>query len=171
MSLRVVYSRETKYDIKGFTSPVELPYISCKNLAEVEHIRHYLQESCKYLTFNTKPVRFCQIRHCLQIQTFLARFLQAQTTIATFLDSWKCLQRVPGVLIQTLCAVVDEVFETQSVVEHLLELLEREFVQLNAGTHCQQEKNCVGDILDHIPHQRHFDPASYKFTWNSCHVD
>ena len=34
-------------------TPVELPYISCKNLAEVVHIRHYLQESCKYLTFQT----------------------------------------------------------------------------------------------------------------------
>ena len=27
------------------SAPVELPYISCKNLAEVVHIRHYLQES------------------------------------------------------------------------------------------------------------------------------
>ena len=34
-------------------APVELPYISCKNLAEVVHIRHYLQESCKNLTFQT----------------------------------------------------------------------------------------------------------------------
>ena len=37
---------------------IELPYISCKNLALVIYIRHYLQESCKYLTFQTKPVRF-----------------------------------------------------------------------------------------------------------------
>ena len=27
------------------TPLVEVPYISCKNLAEVEHVRHYLQVS------------------------------------------------------------------------------------------------------------------------------
>ena len=49
---------------------------------------HFLQESCRSGTYQTlsarilqvsyisdKPVRFWQIRHFLQIQTFLARFL------------------------------------------------------------------------------------------------
>ena len=36
-----------------FRTLVELQYISCKNLAEVVHIRHYLRESCKNLRFET----------------------------------------------------------------------------------------------------------------------
>ena len=65
---------------------VELPHISCKNLAEEEHIRHYLQESYKYLTLQAnlfdsdrsdisrKLRRFLQdswadlVRHCLKIE-------------------------------------------------------------------------------------------------------
>ena len=66
---------------------------------------HFLQESCRSGTFQTlsarilqeswisdKPVRFLQIRHFLQIQTFLARFLQVKTFLARFLDGRKCLE-------------------------------------------------------------------------------
>ena len=68
------------------TALVELPYISFKNLAEVEHIRHYLQESCKYLTFQTKPVKFCQIKNFLQFPTFVARCLQVRIILSSFVD-------------------------------------------------------------------------------------
>ena len=60
---------------------------------------HFLQESCRSGTFQTlsarilqeswisdKPVRFLQIKHFLQIETFLARFLQVKTFRARFLD-------------------------------------------------------------------------------------
>ena len=62
---------------------VELPYISCKNLAEVVQIRHYLQESFKNLRCQTnlsdsgrsdiscRVIRFLQ--DFQQVKTFLAR--------------------------------------------------------------------------------------------------
>ena len=54
------------------------------HIAEVVHIRHYLQES--YIS--DKPIRFWQIRHFLQIQKFLARFLQVRTFLAGFSDKF-----------------------------------------------------------------------------------
>ena len=67
--------------INQLHTPVEMPpYVSCKNLAEVERIRHYLQESCKFLTFQTNlsdSVRsdiFGRFRRFLQDSwTYLAR--------------------------------------------------------------------------------------------------
>ena len=53
---------ERKISNCNIASPVELLYISCKNLAELVHIRHYLQKSCNYLKFQTN----------LTYQTFLA---------------------------------------------------------------------------------------------------
>ena len=78
-----------KLDVVG-PSPVELPYISCKNLAEVVHIKHYLQKSCKNHRFQSnlsdsgisdiscRVRRFlqdsCRSRHSLQDSwTYLAR--------------------------------------------------------------------------------------------------
>ena len=50
---------------------VELPYISCKNPAEVEHIRHYLQESSKYLTFQTNQSNSVRSDISCRIKRFL----------------------------------------------------------------------------------------------------
>ena len=71
-------------------APVELPYISCKNLAEVVHFRHYLQESCKNLGFQTnlsdscRSDISCRFRHFLQDSCRSRHFLQ---------DSWTDLAR------------------------------------------------------------------------------
>ena len=50
-------NKQCKLRLVEFSTLVEPSYISCKNLAEVEHIRYYLQKPCKYLTIQTKPVR------------------------------------------------------------------------------------------------------------------
>ena len=71
-------------------TPVKLPYISCKNLAEVVHIRYYLQESCKNLRFQTnlsdsgRSDISCRVRRFLQDCCRSRHFLQ---------DSWTDLAR------------------------------------------------------------------------------
>ena len=72
-------------------TPVELPYISCKNLAEVVHIRHYLQESCKNLGFQTNLSDSCRS----DISCRFRRFLQDSCRSRHFLqDSWTDLAEV-----------------------------------------------------------------------------
>ena len=76
--------------LPGIVSPVELPYISCKNLAEVVHFRHYLQESCKNLGFQTNLSDSCRS----DISCRLRRFLQDSCRSRHFLqDSWTDLAR------------------------------------------------------------------------------
>ena len=90
-------SRWTKSIFQKFTiieiinTQVELPYISCKKLAQVVHILHYLQESSKNLRFQTnlsdtgRPDISCRsrlllqdsltdlARQCLKLERFSAR--------------------------------------------------------------------------------------------------
>ena len=71
-------------------TPVELPYISCKNLGEVVHIRHYLQESCKNLGFQTNLSDSCRS----DISCRFRRSLQDSCRSRLFLqDSWTDLPR------------------------------------------------------------------------------
>ena len=74
-------------------SLVELAYISCKNLAEAEHIRHYVQESCKYLAFETisyfqdqafSSKLLPRFRHFLQDLTRSVIFFQITPKIQAF---------------------------------------------------------------------------------------
>ena len=72
------------------STPVELPYISCKNLAEVVHFRHYLQESCKNLGFQTNLSDSCRS----DISCRFRPFLQDSCRSRHFLqDSWTDLAR------------------------------------------------------------------------------
>ena len=84
-----VYARSLNMDdVMKFR--VELPYISCKNLAEVVHIRHYLQESCKNLGFQTNLSDSCRS----DISCRFRRFLQDSCRSRHFLqDSWTDLAR------------------------------------------------------------------------------
>ena len=69
---------------------VELPYISCKNLTEVVHIRHYLQVSCKNLRFQTKLSDSGRS----DISWRVRRFLQDSCRSRHFLqDSWTDIAR------------------------------------------------------------------------------
>ena len=70
------------FKMKFIGSIVELPYISCKNLANVVHSRRYLQESCKNLTFQTNLSDSgtsdisCKFRRFWQDSCRSRRFLQ-----------------------------------------------------------------------------------------------
>ena len=79
LTVKIVVPRLDIASTSGLKTLVERPHNFRKNGAEVEHIRHFLQESCKYLTFQTKIVRFRHIRPFLQIQTVLTKFLQVKT--------------------------------------------------------------------------------------------
>ena len=72
------------------SAAVELPYISCKNLAEVVRFRHYLQESCKNLGFQTNLSDSCRS----DISCRFRPFLQDSCRSRHFLqDSWTDLAR------------------------------------------------------------------------------
>ena len=73
--------------------------VSFEVFPPVELLYTFLQESCRSGSYQTlsarvlqlsyfpdKPVRFCQIRHFVQIRTFRTRFLQDHTFFARFLD-------------------------------------------------------------------------------------
>ena len=98
---------------------------------------HFLQESCRSGTYQTlsartlqeswisdKPVRFLQIRHFLQIQMFLARFLQSRHLLQ---DSWTDLARQ--------CLKLERYFarkylECTGNVKAIFSILNQEYVQI-----------------------------------------
>ena len=146
------------------TTPVELPNIYCKNLAEVVYIRHYLKDSCKNLRFQTnlsdsgRSDISCRVRCFLQDSCRSRHFLQ---------NSWTDLARQ--------CLKLEryssrKCLENTENVQIVFSILNPEYVQNECECLIYGVTSKIRHFLPSTSKIRHFLPSYFQDSHIFCKI-